>query len=54
MAVPDDFGYCVGGYIEYMYINILNLHPSGTQFFLGNVDIFFREKNICQLHSLGG
>ena len=32
---------------------IFNLHHSGTQFFLGTVDIFLDTKN-RQLHSLGG
>ena len=36
-----------------VHMNFFDLHHSGTQFFLGNVDIFFDPK-IRQLHSPGG
>ena len=36
-----------------VHLNVFNLHHSGTQFFLGNVDICFDPK-IRQLHSPRG
>ena len=56
MTVPDDFdlfslGVVYMNFTEHMIF--FDLHHSGTQFFLGNVDIFFDPK-IRQLHSPGG
>ena len=45
--------FVLGGCTEYMYMIFFNLHHSGTQFFLGNVDTFLDPK-IRQLHSPGG
>ena len=53
MAVPDDFGFSIAGCTECMYMDFFSLHHSGTQFFLGNIDIFFDPK-IRQLHYPGG
>ena len=50
MAVPDDFG-CFNWWLYTMYMNFtvhlifFELHHSGTQLFLGNVDSFFRHEN---------
>ena len=55
MAVPDDFDlFDWGLYMNFtLHMIFFDWHHSGTQFFLGNVDIFF-DPRIRQLHSPGG
>ena len=56
MVVPDDFGFFLFGVVHMnftVHMIFFDLHHSGTQSFLGNIDIVFDPK-IRQLYSPGG